>query len=164
MKLSRPEFMAMNNPIRRWIQKTIEFRLFHRFLEKHKINLNGGVILDAGCGSGYSTKLIEAKYSPEELVAFDIMPEQIELAKKRCLQASFFVGDVTDIDSPSNKYDAVFAFGILHHVPQWKRGLREIYRVLKPNGVLLIEEINRRGVDFFEKYGHFSHPKESRFD
>ena len=164
MRLSRVEFIAMNNPIRKWIQKMIEFRLLAGFLKKHSIDLNGGVILDIGCGSGYSTKLIEFRYSPRELVAFDIMPEQIELAKKRYMNARFFVGDVTKINSPSDKYDAVFVFGILHHVPEWKRALREIHRVLKPNGVLLIEEVNRNGVDFVEKYLHFSHPKESRFD
>lgn len=164
MRLSRVEFVAMNNPIRRWIQKIIEFRLLAGFLEKHNIDLNGSVILDAGCGSGYSTKLIGSRYSPRELVAFDIMPEQVELAKKRYVKASFFVGDVTEINSPSNKYDAVFVFGILHHIPEWKRALREIHRVLKPKGVLLIEEVNRDGVDFVEKYLHFSHPQESRFD
>ncbi|MBA7638297.1 2-methoxy-6-polyprenyl-1,4-benzoquinol methylase [subsurface metagenome] len=164
MRLSRIEFIAINNPIRRWIQKIIEFQLLARFLEKHNIDLNGSVILDAGCGSGYSTELIGSKYNPKELTAFDIMPEQIELAKNRYKEARFFVGDVTEINLPSNKYDAVFVFGILHHVPEWKRALREIYRLLKPKGVLLIEEVNRDGVNFVEKHLHFSHPKESRFD
>ena len=164
MKLSRVEFIAMNNPIRRWIQKIIEFRLLAGFLKKHNIDLSGSVILDAGCGSGYSTKLIGSRYGPRELVAFDIMPEQIELAKKRYMKAMFFVGDVTEINSPSDKYDAVFVFGILHHVPEWKRALREVYRVLKPKGILLIEEVNKDGIGFVEKYLHFSHPKESRFD
>ena len=164
MRLSYVEFVAMNNPIRRWIQKRIEFRLLNKFLERHNINLTDGLILDVGCGSGYSTKLIGSQYIPRELGAFDIMPEQIELAKKRYKEARFFVGNVTEIKSPSNKYDAVFVFGILHHVPEWKGALREIYRVLKPKGVLLIEEVNGSGVDFVEKYLHFSHPKESRFD
>ena len=164
MRLSRVEFIAMNNPIRRWIQKIIEFRLLAWFLEKHNIDLKGSIILDAGCGSGYSTKLICSRYGPRELVAFDIMPEQIKLAKERYKEACFFIGDVTEINSPSNKYDAVFVFGILHHVPEWKRALQEIYRVLKPKGVLVIEEVNRHGVDFVEKYLHFFHPQESRFD
>lgn len=164
MRLGQVEFIAMNNPIRRWIQKIIEFRLLARFLEKDAINLSGGVILDAGCGSGYSTKLIGSRYSPKELIAFDIMPEQIEIAKRRYQEAKFFVGDITEINSSPNKYDAVFVLGVLHHVPEWKRALREIYRVLKPKGVLLIEEVNRSGVDFMEKYLHLSHPRESRFD
>jgi ubiquinone/menaquinone biosynthesis C-methylase UbiE len=164
MRLSQVEFIAMNNPIRQLIQKNIEFRLFTKFLEKHNIDFTGGVILDAGCGSGYSTKLIGSRYSPKELIAFDLMPEQIKLARRRYGGARYFVGDVTEIDSPSDKYDAVFVFGIIHHVPEWERALREIHRVLKPKGVLLIDEVNKAGVDFVEKYLHFSHPKESRFD
>lgn len=164
MRLSRFEFTAMNNPIRRWIQKRIEFQLFNKFLENHNINLAGSVILDTGCGSGYSTEIIRSRYNPKELIAFDLMPEQIDLAKRKYGGARYFVGDVTGIDSSSDKYDAVFVFGIIHHVPEWERTLGEIHRVLKPKGVLLIEEVNRNGVDFVEKYLHFSHPEESRFD
>ena len=71
----------MNNPIRRSVQKRVEFRLFNKFLEKHGIDLTGGVILDVGCGSGYGTELIRSRYNPKELVAFDLMPEQIEIAR-----------------------------------------------------------------------------------
>ncbi len=163
MRLSRVEFAVMNSSVRRLILKWIEFRLFSSFLKKHSVSITGGVILDAGCGSGYSTKLIGARYNPRELVAFDIMPEQIELANRRYGRARFFVGDVTEINSPSDKYDAVFVFGVLHHIPEWERALREIHRVLKPGGHMLIEEVDKKGVDFVEKYLHFSHPKESRF-
>jgi ubiquinone/menaquinone biosynthesis C-methylase UbiE len=167
MRLNRVEFIAMNNPIRRWMQKTIEFPTFARLLEKHNIDLNGSSILDAGCGSGYSTRLLESRYHPREMVAFDLMPEQIERAQKaknRDSEADYNVGDIANISSPSNKYDAVFVFGVLHHVPEWKRALQEIYRVLKPKGVLLIEEVNKRTVDFADRYLHSYHPKEARFE
>ncbi|MCK4542965.1 MAG: class I SAM-dependent methyltransferase, partial [Spirochaetales bacterium] len=87
------EFVAMNSFLRRWILKWIEFRLFNRFLRKHNLNLAGSVILDVGCGSGHSTKLIGSQYKPRELVAFDMMPEQIELAKRTYREARFIVGD-----------------------------------------------------------------------
>ncbi len=54
MRLGKTEFYAMNNPVRRFIQKYWEFRVFINFLKKQKINLSGKVIIDAGCGSGYS--------------------------------------------------------------------------------------------------------------
>jgi len=120
MRLSTMEFVAMNNFVRRWILKWIEFRLFNHFLREHNVELLGGVILDVGCGSGHSTKLIGSQYKPSELVAFDMMPEQIELAKRTYREARFIVGDATEIDSPSDKYDAVFVFGVLHHIPKWK--------------------------------------------
>jgi methylase of polypeptide subunit release factors len=83
MRLGRIEFMAMNNPLKRWLQKHVEFRLFRRHLEKHHIDLTGKAILDAGYGSGYGTELIAAAFAPCQLVAFDLMPEQIALARRR---------------------------------------------------------------------------------
>lgn len=162
MKLSRIEFLAMNNPIRRFVQKHLEFRKFKRYLKDRDIDLIGKIILDAGCGSGYSTELIFNEFAPSQLVAFDLMPEQINLANKRNLGADFFVGDVANIELPSNMFDAVFIFGILHHVPDWKRALREMARVLKPQGVLLMEEVGGTIIELVKWLG-FVHPKEAMF-
>lgn len=139
-RLGKKEFFAMNNPIRRFIQKTVEMTVFCRFLKKNKINLKGKVFLDVGCGSGYSTKLLIKKFGPSEIVAFDIMPEQISLAKKRKLNARLYVGDALSIDMESGSCDAVFIFGVLHHIPKWREVLVEINRVLRNGGVLLVEE------------------------
>jgi len=140
MRLGKIEFIAMNNPIRRFFQKYFEFALFKQFLEKNKIDLRNKIIMDAGCGSGYSSELILNEFNPSELIAFDYMPEQIELAKKRNLNVDFFVGDVRKLELQDNTCDAAFIFGILHHIPEWKAALEEIARVLKLDGVLLVEE------------------------
>lgn len=162
MRLSKIEFLAMNNPIRRFVQKHLEFKIFKGYLKKHNINLENKVILDAGCGSGYSTQLILDEFNPSKLVAFDYMPEQIRLALKRNLKANFFVGDLTNIISPNNTYDAVFIFGVVHHIPEWKKALSEVYRVLKPNGVFLIEELNKTVINIANPLG-FYHPEEAKF-
>lgn len=64
MRLDWFEFMVMNNPLRRVIQKYIEFETFNRFLEQRNISLQGKIILDVGCGSGYSSELIQKAYCP----------------------------------------------------------------------------------------------------
>jgi len=140
MRLGRLEFAAMNNPIRRWFQKHVEFRIFIKHLEKCGIDLKSGVIMDAGCGSGYSSELIVNEYHPSRVIAFDYMPEQIRLARKRKLEIDFFVGDLRRIEAGSGICDAVFIFGVLHHIPEWKKALSEVARVLKPGGVLLVDE------------------------
>lgn len=140
MRLGAIEFLAMNNPIRRWIQKHVEFRLFKNHLDKRCIDLKGGIIMDAGCGSGYSTELLANEYHPSHLIAFDYMPEQIRLARKRKLNVDLSVGDLRKIQSGDATFDAVFIFGVIHHIAQWQEALFEVTRVLKPGGVLLLDE------------------------
>lgn len=163
VELNTKEFKAMNSPYRRFLQKNIEFKIFKDFLRKHQINLNNKVILDIGCGSGFSTQLIHNQFQPKRLIALDYMPEQIVLASKRFAQAEFMVGDVTNLQLESNTVDAAFAFLILHHVPQWPLGLKEINRVLKPGGVFLVEEPNAEAVEYADTKKGYNHPIEGRF-
>jgi ubiquinone/menaquinone biosynthesis C-methylase UbiE len=163
MRLSGTEFIAMNNPVRNWILKHVEFRIFRRALSDAGIDLTGSCILDAGCGGGYSTKLIYRAFNPSRLVAFDLMPEQIEKARTRGTPAEFSVGDVTRIDHGNETFDAAFVFGILHHVVNWRGALNELARVLRREGVLLVEEPERRVVARVNRYLRFSHPEEAMF-
>jgi len=140
MRLGKFEFLAMNNPLRKWSQKNVEFKTFKHQLKKAGIELNGKVIMDGGCGSGYSTELIVNEFHPSRIFAFDFMPEQIALAKKRKLNVDFAVGDLTKIDAANGTFDAAFIFGVLHHIPEWAEALSQTSRVLKPGGVLLVEE------------------------
>ncbi|TCL76958.1 methyltransferase family protein [Hydrogenispora ethanolica] len=140
MRLGKVEFALMNNPLRRLLQRKVEFGAFLSLLEKQRIDLAGKVIMDAGCGSGYSTELILKAFRPARVIAFDLMPEQIRLAARRGLPAEFAVGDMTRIDCADGFCDAAFVFGVLHHIPEWRLALAELRRVLKPGGVLLAEE------------------------
>jgi ubiquinone/menaquinone biosynthesis C-methylase UbiE len=144
MRLGKFEFLAMNNPLHRWRQKHIDFKIFKDQLKKARIELNGKVIMDGGCGSGYGTELIVNEFHPSGIVAFDFMPEQIALAKQRNLKVDFAVGDLTKIDAADGIFDAAFIFAVLHHIPEWGKALLQISRVLKPGGVLLVEEPRRR--------------------
>lgn len=150
MRLGKAEFYAMNNPIRRFIQKYGEFRVFKNSLKMHKINLSGKVIIDAGCGSGYSSKLISDEFSPLKLIAFDIMPEQVAIAQKRYKDINFSTGDLTKIKIPESTADAVFVFGILHHIPEWRKAIRNISGFLKKSGVFLVDEPKYRWLSWNE--------------
>ncbi len=164
-RLNRVEMLAMNNAPRRWMQRNFELPRLQRMLSRANVDLHGTRILDAGCGSGYSTQLLERQFSPRRLVGFDFMPEQIALAKERSYScAELRVGDVTAIDERDASFDAAFVLGILHHVPGWRMGLRELARVLGAGGVLLIEDLHGRFIDFMDRFFRTAHPPEARFD
>ncbi len=74
------------------------------------------------------------------------------------------VGDASAISTPDATYDAVFDFGIIHHVPEWRRALAEVHRVLKPGGRFYAEEVLRRLVVHPVTRRFLEHPQSDRFD
>ena len=162
--IDKKELWLVNSMVRGLCLRLYEFRTMQKYLKKNHIDLTNKVILDVGCGAGYSTQVISEKFQPKELFAFDILPEEVELAKQRGLLANLFVGDVTHIELPSEKFDAVFIFDVLHHVPEWRKALKEINRILKSGGVLLVQEPRKKALDSIERLFKISHPKESRFE
>lgn len=133
----KTEQAIMNSRIRAWFMAHYEYPVFQKFLSRQQVDLTHRVLLDAGCGCGYSTALIERLFQPSKLYAFDLAPEQIARFKPPEPHVHVFVGDVTALDLPDQACDAVFMFGVLHHLADWQAGLDEIYRVLKPGGVYL---------------------------
>ncbi len=143
MKLNWVEFAAMNNPVRAWIQRHWEARR----LLKMGGPLENGRALEIGCGRGVGTELIFDVFRAATVDAFDLDPRMIGRAAKRLEnrrdRVKLWVGDASQIDADDSVYDAVFDFGIIHHVPEWRKCLGEVFRVLKPGGRFYGEEILR---------------------
>jgi ubiquinone/menaquinone biosynthesis C-methylase UbiE len=153
MRLSMPEFRAMNNPLRRIAQRSIEFPLFRRM----GLSTRPGDLLEIGCGSGYGAQLLSS-LQPRSYVGIDLMPEQIELARQRLPEADFCAQDATDLANFSDgSKDTIVIFGVLHHIPAWQVVLTECYRVLRPGGRLFVEEPGRDMLDPFERVFHWGH-------
>ena len=79
-------------------------------------------------------------------------------------QVRLWVGDVTCIEAEDATYDAVVDFGIIHHIPDWRAALAEIFRVLRPGGRLWAEEIYAPFIVQPLLRRLFAHPQEDRFD
>jgi len=163
MELNFLEMVAMNNPLRKFLLKHIEFRRLENLLQRQGLDLQGAVILDAACGSGYSSQLLRDRFAPSRLVSFDLMPEQIRLSRAYPHQSLSFVGNVLSLSLKPNQFDAIFGFGFLHHVLDWKQALRELHAVLKDDGYFVFEEPNGASSEFFRKYIRFGIPKEGQF-
>ena len=153
MKLSDVEFRAMNTWWRRWGQKYVELPFF----QKLGLDVKDKDILEIGCGNGYGGYLLN-QLQPKSYIGLDVMEEQVEIARKNYPQLQFIVQDATDLSQFANtSKDVVIIFGVLHHIPQWRKVIGEIVRVLKPTGQLFLEEPRGADVklfDFFFKWGH----------
>jgi ubiquinone/menaquinone biosynthesis C-methylase UbiE len=106
----------------------------------------GSIALEVGCGRGAGAAIIRKEFQPAVLLAMDLDLRMIRggstyLPEREREKISFYVADVLRIPARSGSLDAVFGFGILHHVPDWESALKEIIRVLKPGGVYYLEEL-----------------------
>ena len=71
----------------------------------------------------------------------DLDKKMIEIAKKSNNDNSidFMLMNVTQLEFPDNSFDVVFDFGIIHHIPNWRDYIRELKRIIKDNGELILE-------------------------
>ncbi|NNE95210.1 MAG: class I SAM-dependent methyltransferase, partial [Acidimicrobiales bacterium] len=95
-------------------------------------------------------------------------PDMVRRARRRLARHSphrvaLSVGDVTAIVSPDETFDAVFDFGIIHHAPDWRTGLREIRRVLRPGGRFYFEEVTSHALQRWSYCTFLEHPDHDRF-
>jgi len=132
-------------------------RLLSERLERNGIPLAeiaGRRILDAGCGGGRYTiawRLLGAA----EVVGIDISAVNIATATQRLAEARidgvrFMEGNVLALPFPAADFDLVFSNGVLHHTVDWRRGIDELLRVLKPGGLGWLYLIENPGGLFWE--------------
>ncbi len=164
MLLNRVEYALMNNPLRAFLQRHVEApRLAGMGGE-----VRGAAALELGCGRGVGTELILARFRAHTVDAFDLDRRMVTVARDRLrrreVRARLWVGDATGIAVADASYDAVFDFGVIHHVPEWRRVLAEVARVLKPGGRFVGEEVLRRWVQHPLSRWLLEHPQLDRFD
>jgi ubiquinone/menaquinone biosynthesis C-methylase UbiE len=140
MKLNWIEFRLMNNSIRDYVQEHYEMKK----LRKMSSIKNVGSVLEIGCGSGNGAILIDKYFSPKEIIAIDLDEKMIQVAQKRHKQSNliFQVMDGAALNFSDNRFDVIFDFGIIHHIPNWRDCIKELGRVLKPKGELILEELS----------------------
>jgi ubiquinone/menaquinone biosynthesis C-methylase UbiE len=98
-------------------------------------------ILDAGCGNGrYSQFLLSEADADATITSFDYSQQMLQRARKR-LQSSrvtHVAADLTRLPYADACFDAIVCGWVLEHLPDPRPGLRELARVLRPGGRLLL--------------------------
>lgn len=97
----------------------------------------GEMILDLGCGNGWSTRLLARAAAGAQAIGVDVSPRMIERAEalhSLTIRARYEVGRFESLDFKAGKFDRVFSVEALYYAADLERALAEIARVLKPGG------------------------------
>jgi SAM-dependent methyltransferase len=91
-------------------------------------------VLEVGCGPGELAERVQRELGAE-VVAVDISPRMVELARSRGVDARR--GDVQELPFEDGAFDCAVAAWMLYHVPDVERAISELARVLRPGGRLV---------------------------
>ncbi len=135
------------------LEAPVEWPRFRQWRNRLRTKITGPMVLEAGVGTGKNLH----HYPPDVAVtAIDFSPRMLSYAKKSAskldVNVEFHLMDVQQLDFPDNSFDTVFGTFVFCSVPDPLMGLRELKRVCKSNGRLLLLEHVRPGnsiLDFF---------------
>jgi len=115
----------------------------------------GERVLDIGCGNGRLSQLISA----ENYIGIDISDKLIEIAKKKYPDKRFVLSEPLKFPFENQSFDIAICLAVLHHIPSKQSRaefLKEIKRILKPNGKLILTvwdlQSSKKAIKLFLKY------------
>ena len=122
---------------------------FDRMRQRLSLPPLQGWVLDAGCGDGIDLAS-QARRDRVQMVGVELSEGGCRASAVRCrgLPADVIQGDVARLPFADDTFDFIYAYGVLHHLPDPAAGLRELVRVLKPGAqvaVYLYEDFSDRG-------------------
>lgn len=151
MRLPLPVMKDLRSEYDRWHQMNASgtgpwYRLVWDALERREL-LADARVLEIGCGGGdFAARLAAA--GARTVIGQDFAPVAIDHACER-FQANnliFEVGDIEQIRYPDSHFDVVVSCETLEHVPNPRRAVSELARVLRPGGTLMLTTPNYMGI------------------
>ncbi|MDI9646132.1 MAG: methyltransferase domain-containing protein [Archaeoglobales archaeon] len=108
-----------------------------KVVEMAEIDKND-LILEVGCGTGYTTAGIALKVPQENIVALDITPQQVEKAQRKLKKVNYFLADAENLPFKDKVFDASISAGSIEYWPNPEKGIKEMARVTKSGGKVVI--------------------------
>jgi len=140
----------------------ISYEHWHRYLYATQF-AEGKVVLDIACGEGYGSDLL-AK-NAKKVTGVDISEETISHAKKTYKKDNleFLIGSVADVPIDGKGiFDLIVSFETIEHVCEedQKKFMKEVKRLLKPNGVFICSTPDKKAYSDLSEYKNEFHVKE----
>ena len=131
-------------------------RYFNKFNDRiNDFIYDGETLLDFGCGEGHFSQKINPtiKYT-----GIDYSKVAIKKAREKFPDKEFLDGDIRNLDIPDNSYDTVFLYECYENLPDWKRSLKELWRIANKRVFIVMrggfanktEQINVEDDTFFQ--------------
>lgn len=112
------------------------------------IQLKQGPVLDLGTGLGNLATEIGKRYPHLHVIGLDISESMVKMAEQSIKEIpshhlEFITGDAHALDFKDESVELIVSHGAMHHWRNVKTVLKEIYRVLMPNGLAYISDLHR---------------------
>jgi len=127
-----------------WSSRRNHLNRINLFLELFNKNIkNKPKVLDVGCGPGEYCSLIANKC--EQVIGMDFSYEILRIAKKdkKHKNLNYIKGDINNLPFENNSFDVVASIGLLQCIKEYKQGIKEMDRVLKQNGFLIVSTLRK---------------------
>lgn len=105
-------------------------------------------MLDVGCASSFMLDLLGKKSKKRIGLDFDV--EKLIKAKSRFSNIQYVCGSGVELPFKDKSVEIITFFEVLEHVDNEQRFIKEIHRVLKPDGVIMLSVPNRGAVEFLD--------------
>lgn len=116
-------------------QKRLEV-VYNELLDE---DIKGKKLLDAGCGTGWFSKW--ACDRKAIVTSMDLGEKLLAQVAKKC-DSHRIVGSILDMPFADNTFDVIVSSEVIEHVPEPTQAMRELFRVLKPGGILILTTPN----------------------
>jgi len=134
-----PRYDLLNHVLSANIDKRWRRRVVARL---QTLLANQGRILDVGCGTGDLSILLFEK-TGAQITGLDFCGPMLKLAQTKAPQLQFIEGDALSLPFAEASFDGLTIGFALRNLADVERGLRELLRVLKPNGHVAILEFSQ---------------------
>jgi len=115
-----------------------------------RIDWRGKRVLEVGAGVGTDARNIIGRGASYTGINVDRGSTEATAQALRVfsLQGVTLERNATALDFPGDMFDIVYSFGVIQHIPEARKAVAEIYRVLKPGGEVLVMLYNRSSINY----------------